>query len=574
MTDRRSLQTLLLDLDGRGYKAYKDLRGSYDFSNFTLTVDYVQGDPFAAPSQLSVTVPQSVAGFPAELYRGRSRNIAVRDVLTREFARACRQVSQRRGTGKSGAIAVCSLGQEVLERTSAFADASAVTLRFTAGLPAQGRRILGRQAAQMLCEDVPELVDRALIYANLDAAAIRRQVETVEDADWLRSQLRDRGLVAFVADGSILPRRSGVDDRPLAENAVPFTSPESLRVRFDRPNGGEIVGMGIPQGVTLIVGGGYHGKSTLLRAIELGVYDRVPGDGREWVVTDADAVKIRAEDGRSVVGVDISPFINNLPQGQPTTAFSTENASGSTSQAANIMEAIEAGATALLVDEDTSATNFTIRDRRMQELIAKEREPITPFVDRVRQLYEERGISTILVMGGSGDYFEVADTAIAMTAYVPSDVTQEVKAIAAKYDTGRRREADDRLGELRSRYPQPDRLDPSRGKRSVKWQVRDTDEIVWGTDDIDLSAVEQIVDAGQLRAIAEAMVYLKQHYARGDRSLPQLLAAIDATVERDGLDELAPFPVGNLARFRRFELAAALNRLRSLVVESVAESED
>ena len=318
-----------------------------------------------------------------------------------------------------------------------------------------------------------------------------------------------------------------MDARPLETNAVPFESPESLRVTFNRPNGGPISGMGIPRGVTLIVGGGYHGKSTLLRAIELGVYNRIPGDGREFVVTDDAAVKIRAEDGRSVRGVDISTFINNLPQGQSTRSFSTENASGSTSQAANIIEAIEAGARVLLIDEDTSATNFTIRDRRMQELIAKEHEPITPFVDRVRPLFDEQGISTILVMGGSGDYFEAADTAIAMTHYRPQNVTEQVKDIAAKYHTGRQPDPQSPLTPPTPRYLLPDSLDPSRGKRAVKWQVRDDDEIIFGSDEIDLSAVEQLVDTGQLRAIAEAMVYLKQDYPHSNQTLAQLLDDIE-----------------------------------------------
>ena len=153
---------------------------------------------------------------------------------------------------------------------------------------------------------------------------------------------------------------------------------------------------GFPQGITLIVGGGFHGKSTLLNALEAGVYNHKPNDGRELVITDPDVVKIRAEDGRSVSGVDISPFINNLPFGQETTQFSTENASGSTSQAANIMEALECEELLrMLVDEDTAATNFMIRDQRMQQLIAKDKEPITPFIDRVRQLYNEHNVSTI-----------------------------------------------------------------------------------------------------------------------------------------------------------------------------------
>ena len=181
----------------------------------------------------------------------------------------------------------------------------------------------------------------------------------------------------------LLPRRSGVDDRPLeGGGVVPFRSPESLRVVLQAPNAGSVPGMGVPVGVTLVVGGGFHGKSTLLRALEAGVYNHRPGDGRERVVSDPDTVKVRAEDGRAVAGVDISAFIDGLPLGQDTHHFTTPNASGSTSQAATIVEALESGAHALLVDEDTSATNFMLRDRRMQSLVPKDAEPITPFQPR------------------------------------------------------------------------------------------------------------------------------------------------------------------------------------------------
>jgi predicted ABC-class ATPase len=566
MTHYQILRQQLLQLDDRSYKAYKDIQGTYDFPEFTLIIDYVQGDPFAAPSKLRVLVPQSVAGFPAELYRSRSRSIALCDYLTRQFAMTCQEVSHKRGTGKSGAMGVCSMGQEVLERTSAFVSDRQLEVRLFAGLPARGRRILGRQAAQMLCEDLPQIVDRALKYDRLDRTAIDHHVETVEDADWLRDRLETLGLVAFVADGSILPRRSGVDDRPLSADAVPFQSPPSLRVEFDCPNRGKISGMGIPAGITLIVGGGYHGKSTLLRSIELGVYDRIPTDGREFVVTHPKAVKIRAEDGRYVAGVDISPFINNLPQGRSTTAFSTENASGSTSQAANIMEALEVGAKVLLVDEDTSATNFMIRDRRMQQLIAKDKEPITPLIDRVRQLFVEFGISTILVMGGSGDYFDVADTAIGMEDFCPKDLTREAKAIAQQYATGRTPEGSPNFGNFPQRIPLPNSIDPSRGNRDIKWKAPDADEIVFGTTQIDLSAVEQLVDVAQLRAIAEAMVYAKPKYLDGRRSLGDILDAVMTDIRERGLDAIAPFPQGDLAAFRRFELAATLDRLRTLQV--------
>ena len=385
-------------LDRCSYKAYKSLRGQHPFASFTLHVDSVQGDPFAAPSRLRVVVPQAIAGFPSNLYETASRRIALEDNLLRQFHQQAQGYSSHRGSGKSGLIVIAAPSQAMLSRTAVTVSATSVEVRFAVGLPAHGRRIAGRQAAELLCDDLPKLIEQALRYSQLDATAIQAQGDTAETADWLRDQLRDRQLVAFVADGAILPRRSGVDERSLGPAAVPFRSPASLRVSLTRPNGETITGMGIPTGITLIVGGGYHGKSTLLKAIEQGVYNHVPGDGREQVVTTATAVKVRAEEGRSVTGVDVSPFINHLPQGRSTEQFSTADASGSTSQAASIIEAVAAGATALLLDEDTSATNFMIRDRRMQALIAKAQEPITPLVDKVRQLYTDHGVSTILVM--------------------------------------------------------------------------------------------------------------------------------------------------------------------------------
>lgn len=566
MTNCENLRQRLLQLDGRGYKAYKDIKGSYKFPDFTLIIDRVQGDPFASPSQVRVQVPQSVAGFPRYLYQTLAREIALRDYLTRQFDRAAREMSSRRGTGKSGLIAMTQIGQSVLERTSALVSDESVEVRFVVGLPAHGRSISGRQAAQMLCEDIPQIVDRCVHYRSLDTAAIERHVETVEDADWLRQQLLERGLVAFIPDGAILPRRSGVDERPLLDDAVPFNSPQTLRVEFICPNRGLVRGMSIPAGVTLVVGGGFHGKSTLLKAIELSVYNHIPNDGRELVVTHPAAVKIRAEDGRSIAGVDISPFINQLPQGRSTRQFATPNASGSTSQAANIMEALEAGAKLLLVDEDTAATNFMIRDRRMQQLIAKDKEPITPFIDKVRQLYAEYGVSTILVIGGSGDYFDVADTVIAMENYQPHDVTENAKAIAFATRTERIPEGGKQFGQITPRIPLPESIDPSRGQREVKLKVRDVDEVLFGTEEIDLSAVEQIVEAGQLRAIASAIVYAKEHYMDGRCTLPEILDRVIADIESEGLDTLSNLPEGDLVLFRRFELAAALNRLRTLKV--------
>jgi predicted ABC-class ATPase len=565
MSDRYYLNSRLHRLDNASYKAYKDIKGSYQFDNFKLIVDYVQGDPFASPSRLRVIIPQTVANFPAQLYQSTSREIALRDYLAREFIQSAKQVSCNRGTGKSGLIAIASLGQEVLIRNAVLIDEQEVEVRFTVGLPARGRRILGHQAAQMLCEDIPQIVHQTMIYQSLDPAALQIQVETIEDADWLRQQLPTKNLVAFVANGAVLPRRSGVDPRPLID-AIPFQSPPSLLTEFDCPNCGVIQGMGIPAGISLIVGGGYHGKSTLLKALELGIYNHIPGDGREYVVSNLNGVKIRAEDGRSIAGVDISAFINHLPQARSTTNFITTNASGSTSQAANIIEALEAGAELFLIDEDTSATNFTIRDRRMQILIAKAKEPITPFIDKVRQLYTDYGVSTILVLGGSGDYFDVADLVIAIENYLPQDVTTQAKDIAGQYITERNSEGGTSFGKITPRIPLKASINPSQGKKEVNLKSRGTNLISLGEEEIDLSAIEQIIDPGQLKAIALAIVYARNKYLAQQLTISQILNLVSQDIDQYGLDVISEYSQGDLAQFRTQELAAALNRLRSLVI--------
>lgn len=564
------LRQQLLRLDRQNYGAYKQLRGSYQFPGFTLTIDHVQGDPFAAPSRVRALVPQynqynkDGAQFPSETFSTRSRAIALRDYLTRQFYQTANTVQDQRGSGKSGLISMVRPGQQILERSAVAVTETYVEARFVVGLPAQGRSILGRQAAEMLCDDIPAIVERSLFYRSLNSKALRHHLEVAEDVDWLRHQLSDRGLIAFVANGSILPRRSGVDDRPLSMDAIPFQSPDTLEICFDCPNAGKIRGMGISRGITLIVGGGYHGKSTLLNAIAQGVYTHIPGDGREYVVTDPTAFKVRSEDGRSVVGVDISPFINHLPQGRSTTQFSTENASGSTSQSASIIEALEVGVTTLLVDEDTSATNFMIRDRRMQALISKDKEPITPFIDKIEQLYREHHVSTLLVMGGSGDYFDVATTVIAMTQYQPEEVTQSAKAIAQQYVTHRAPEGGVTFGPLTPRIIR--QLYSSDSDRRTKLKARDMDELVIGNNPLDLSAVEQLVELTQVRTIGAAIAYLNQNAL--PKNVSDLVHHLCQHIAQQGLEELTSEPTGDLAMIRPMDLAAAINRLRSLKLQA------
>lgn len=567
MLTKDDLKNTLIRIDGRGYKAYKDINGTYDFGDHLLIIDYVQGDPFASPSRIRVRVPQKVAGFPEDTYSTRSREIGLRDFLTRGFNSACRKyVNGRRGIGKSGIIAMDTPGQEVLERTSIIVTKEHVEARFVMGLPAFGRRIAARHASDMFFEELPRIIESSLLFTNVDVRKLYEHIETIEDADYLRERLGELGVVAFVADWSILPRITGIDARPLrGDKVVSFQSPDSMRVEVKLPNRGSISGMGIPQGVTLIVGGGYHGKSTLLSTLELGVYNHIPGDGRELVVSDPTTVKIRAEDGRRIEKVDISPFIKNLPFRQDTRDFSSEDASGSTSQAANIIESLEMGARVLLIDEDTSATNFMIRDHRMQKLVTKDREPITPFLDKVRQLYLEKGVSSILVIGGSGDYFDVADTVVCMVEYVPKNVTERAKEIALEYRSARRQEGGERFGEIRNRIPIAQSFDPSKGKREVKISSKGLQTIAFGMHTIDLGGVEQLVDTSQTRAIGDAI-----HYATssmdGKITMKEIIGTIMTDIDEKGLDILSQRPVGDYARFRPYELASAMNRLRTLSV--------
>ncbi|GGE26114.1 ATPase [Marinithermofilum abyssi] len=566
----KQLQQILHRIDGRGYKAYKDIQGEYRFPDFRLFIDYVQGDPFAAPSRIRVRMSQEKARYLREWFQETHRRVALEDWITRLWAQKTASYShQVKGTGKSGLIAVDKPGQEILPRTSCVVNEDYVEVRITVGLPARGRTVLGRKAEEILCRLLPEMVKQTLPAHALQPDQVDKRMRLVDNQLAIRRFLSENGWIAFVANGSVLPRESGVSDRPLnTGRVIPFQAPASMEVAVEVPHGDPIKGMVIKDGITLIVGGGYHGKSTLLKALERGVYDHVEGDGREYVITDRQAVKVRAEDGRRVEKVNISPFINNLPFGRDTVRFSTEDASGSTSQATNIMESLEMGASCLLIDEDTSATNFMIRDGRMQQLVAKGKEPITPFIDKVRQLYEEKGVSSILVLGGSGDYFDVADTVIMMDEYLPHDVTEEAQSIARDQSNKRVREGGDRFGEVTHRVVLGKGFDPRKGRKE-KVDAKGLHSILFGRTLVDLSGLEQLVDVSQTRAIAEMMRKLGKE-ADGRATLKELVDDLYQRMEKEGLDVISPFRgqhPGDLALPRKLEVAAAVNRLRTLRVK-------
>ena len=568
MQTAAELRSLLNRIDRRGYPAYKDTRGTYQFPNYILSIDHVQGDPFAAPSRLSILVKGRAAGFPPELYDRPHRRIALQDQLTRRFGAAAERFSfQAKGSGQSGLIAVSRCGQEVLERTACRLDPKSgdVLMRFEVGFPANGRTVNAGELGKILFDFLPKCAEQALFYQNLDQERLRAAVDLAEDQHCIREQLPGLGLCAFVANGSVLPRASGVSSKPMGDG-VKFVSPKELEVTLDLPRGRRITGMGIRRGVTLIVGGGYHGKSTLLGALELGVYDHIAGDGREYVITDPSAVKIRAEDGRSIRKTDISLFISGLPNGKDTAAFETEDASGSTSQAANVIESIEAGTSLLLIDEDTSATNFMVRDELMQRVIRRDMEPITPFIERVRELYESYGVSTVLVAGSSGAYFHVADTVIQMDRYVPRDITALAKAEAGNFPI--RVDPPKPAAPLCfDRRPQPSPSFSGGDRTKIKTLPREG--VMVNKEVIDLRYVEQLVDSEQLTALGYCVVYALRNLLDGRRDLRRVADELEAAIDRGTLAALCGDRSGvpGLARPRRQEILACLNRCRGLRIQ-------
>jgi predicted ABC-class ATPase len=570
MQSSTELRNLLQKIEHRGYPAYKDTRGSYEFPGYVLAIDHVQGDPFAAPSKVSIHIRGKEAGFPEKLWRVSCRRIALQDYLLRQFAQCVGKVSfQAKGSGKSGLMSVSRPGQEVLERSACQIDAEKgdITLRMEIGFPANGRTVNSRELEKILFEFLPGCVKKSLYYRSLDAGRVEQAVDLAEDQQYIREHLDEMGLVAFVGNGSILPRESGVSGRPM-KDAVPFVSPAELEVELELPHHGRIAGMGIQKGITLIVGGGYHGKSTLLKALETGVYDHIAGDGREYVITESTAMKIRAEDGRSIRKVDISMFIRDLPNGKDTVSFFTEDASGSTSQAANVVEAMEAGTKTFLIDEDTSATNFMIRDELMQRVVHRDAEPIVPFIDRVEDLYKKAGISTILVAGSSGSYFQVADCIIQMNRYEPFEITAFAKQEAAAFGQQGKKQEGQEAAETFAMpdFSRPVRADKLFKEERLKMKSMGLDSISINHEVIDVRYVEQLVDTEQLAMLGYLLRYAELHCFDGRRTLQEAVERLLKDVQEKGMaamTESSYVPCG-LAMPRKQEIFACVNRYRKL----------
>ncbi|MDE7204650.1 MAG: ABC-ATPase domain-containing protein, partial [Lachnospiraceae bacterium] len=537
MRSDRDLKSILERIDHRGYPAYKDTKGEYQFSKYVLDIEHVQGDPFAAPSQIRISVSGKIAGIPSKYYDKKYKRIATQDYLLRKIGSEIVKNSKQRGSGKSGLMHISRCGQEVLERTACQINDKdgEITIRLEVGFPANGRTINAGELERILFHILPDIVNKTVLYKNIDVAELDDVMCLTENQFFIRNEMKTRELTAFIADNSILPRKSGISEEPL-KDAVRFRAPESMKIRMDLPDGTAIYGMGIPKGVTLIVGGGYHGKSTLLEALQMGVYDHIAGDGREYVFSDVSSVKIRAEDGRSISQTDISMFINNLPNKMDTRYFSTQNASGSTSQAANVVEAVESGCKVLLIDEDTSATNFMIRDELMQLVVTKDKEPITPYIDRVRELYESYGVSTILVAGSSGEYFNKADKIIQMDEYHTFDITEYAKGTAQKHGYHSKKSVEKDV--VTPNFNRCARVNKDWIGEWAKIKVNGKDAVSINRDSIDTRYLEQLADEEQLRMIGYLFVYMNQSIFGKNNTLQDSVEKLIQMLEKNGLKEI------------------------------------
>lgn len=568
------LRDKIISLEGKPYAAYQALEGAYRFERFVLYLDRVPADPPGIPASMRVRVDQAEARFPGDLWSSRIRRVALEDAIARRWLDGIRKIARIRG-GR-GAFTIDIGGQAILERTACRIAEDFVEVRGAVSLPADGRKVVSKSAQTLFFEDLPQIVDGTLIYPNQNPAPIQRQVEVAEDADALRTQLAAHGLVAFLADGSVLPRE-GTSDRPQLSRLVPLQSPEELRVTVTLPHRGPVTGLGIPRGVTAILGSPFSGRSTLLRAMAACVNAHIPGDGREHCGVVPDAVLVRTEEGRRIEGVNLTPFVSALPGGEDATRYRTEHARDITSQVAALVEALETGCSLLLIDENTSAAGFLARDVLWQRLSPHSQMPLVPLADLLRPLYEEHGVSTIIVTSLGHEHVPVADTVLAMDGFRPRLVTAAAKQAAAELGW-RRADGKGGFGGLHHRVPLPESLNPLRGRKlrgEPPYQRGGTSEtprrvVMLGREPIDLTSVEQLVDPAQARAIAAALVLAADRgYADGVRTIREILGLLEMEIAQHGLEVLSQEGIpGDFAMPRRHEIAAALNRLKTLRVKS------
>ncbi len=557
----KRLKEKLESIHKKPYGFYKGLKGTYNYVDFSIVFEHIQGDPYANPSNVCISIPFEKSGFPEEWLEDKECQIALGDFLCRILSKAFSNGPQFDCTGNGGKFFVSEPGQQILSRSAVRFYKKKIYVRIRLGLPAHFRKIDGESALEMLCVILPDILQNNLYYQPWFAEDLKKHIAVFKKQRELRKWVEESQYIAFVPNGAVLPRESGLSDLPMNSNqAQPFKSPTNMEVEYTFSDGGKISGMAIKKGISLIVGGGFHGKSTLLEALKYGIYSHIEGDGREFVISDRSSVSIRAENGRVVNNVNISPFIHNLPSGQQTENFSTENASGSTSQAASIVEAISAGAKVLMMDEDTCATNFMFRDSVMRALIADENEPISPFIDSINNLYQDLGVSVILVMGGVGAYFNKAHLVLGMNEFQPEDLTQKARNIVKQYDDS---EIENVKNWSNAPFEENRLVEPQAklfGNDKVKVKVR-SDKIEVGKLSIPIWALDQLVHEDQLRCLGYSIM---ESFHHEKMILEKSLHRPMPEPENHDFGMINPYR-GDLAEVRGLDLWCVLNRAPKII---------
>ena len=574
------LKMLIASLENAPYHKIQSLRGRFQFPHYTFQFLRIQGSPGANPASIAnLSIPIKASGLPEQSLATSFAQLALADFLIRRFNQGIvKFVQQNRGKDGSGSFHTIELSQKMLQRDCVLFSKNSIELRFIFSLPANGsggRQFDAKQTWLMFEQELSPLVDFTFFYHGYSEASqnlLNKFLAVQKNRQAIKHYMKKNGLCVFISNGALLPRLSGIDDKPdLAEKIEKFQSPKTLLVEIPLHENSTIKGMGIKQGITCITGGGYHGKSTLLQAILAGVYAHIPGDGREYIVTRDDAVFTRAEEGRSIRQVNISPFIRQLPNGKKTENFSTDNASGSTSQAASIVEAIELQSHLLLFDEDSCATNFLYRDELIKKILDKKNEPIKPLYTCIRSLWKQHKISMIFVVGGLGSFLQKADTCLLMDNYQCKDITGK-----ARKSLGEIIEEDqDHLIFSSNRPLSSQNFDPSytnqRLKKTIPIRIKDLRnaprQLEYGMDLINLEALPQIAEAPQMRSIGYCLLTIKQQMCDNSnkpQTIYDWLQWLTKKLDQEGLPCLQTTYPGLSSRPRLYEIAAAINRIRSL----------
>lgn len=579
MKDKKEFFNLLAGLDGQPFSEYQQLVGDFDFSRYVIKcsrIDLNSSDALAPV--FSIRIPQTIAEIPEYLFDTPVRRTAMEDLLLRRLADHIGAVANYDHNGIARRhIHSAAPNQKILPRNALLLTSEYIEVYVRITLPTQqviveGEPVVsidGDMAQHIFFDDLPEIVSNSLLYCNIDAAEADRFVNNMEDADHLRQHLAASGQVSYLAEGAMISRMAG-SDLPDYENLLPMEMDEELIEEVDVPHAGTVRGMGVPTGLTLVLGESDSGRVELMNAIAQGIYNHIPGDGRERIVTVADAVNIRSEVGRPIQQVDISAFAEEFPDGSNPASCSTVSAGAFTSQAASTVEALEAGARVLLYDEHSSSSTFLSSDTRVTPLLGKSSRNTLAAI--ARRMVDELGIS--MVVAGSSlvaEFIPIADKILKVENFRISDITEEAKALEIAVPEAAGETVN--LGSMlsRARWAMPSSIDPSIGREDLVILAEDADFLQFGRSLVDLDGVSQLADADQTRAIGFVLYYAKLRYMDEGYSIREILDLVDRDLSNEGLNTLVRELRGDLARPRRYEVAATLNRLPSFRVSHVTE---